>query len=133
MQDPKDTDAYAGILTVEDCAIDTSGGYERYFVGDDGETYWHILDPATGYPAKAGLISVTVLTDESFYGACLSTAMFVMGADAAIDYWRAHGDFEFVLITDDDVIYVSQGAADLFTPVGNYADAELRVVYDEEE
>lgn len=128
IQDPNDTSAYAGVVSVTDMAIDTSGGYERYFEGDDGEIYWHILDPDTGYPAKSGLISVTVLSDSALTGDGLSTALFVMGLDNAIDYWRENGGFEFILITDDNEIYVSQGAQDLFQPLGDYENAELHVV-----
>ena len=128
IQDPNDTSAYAGVVSVTDMAIDTSGGYERYFEGDDGEIYWHILNPDTGYPAKSGLISVTVLSDSALTGDGLSTALFVMGLDKAIDYWRENGGFEFILITDDNEIYVSQGAESLFQPLGDYENAELHVV-----
>ncbi len=133
IQDPNDESGatYAGVLTVTDCAIDTSGGYERYFE-EDGVTYWHIIDPSTGYPAKSGLISVTILSADSFSGDCLSTACFVMGLEDTISYWRTYGDFEFVLITEENVIYVSEGAEELFTPVNDFENAELIVVPYEE-
>ena len=128
LQDPNDTSAYAGVVSATDLSIDTSGGYERYFEGDDGEIYWHILDPDTGYPAKNGLISVTVLSDSALTGDGLSTALFVMGLSDAIDYWRENGGFEFIFITDQNEIYVSQGAQDLFQPLGNYETAKIHVV-----
>ncbi len=128
LQDPNDTSAYAGVVSATDLAIDTSGGYERYFEGDDGEIYWHILDPDTGYPAKSGLISVTVLSDSALTGDGLSTALFVMGLDDAIDYWRTNGGFDFIFITDQNEIYVSQGAESLFQPLGSYENAEIHVV-----
>ena len=128
IQDPIDSSAYAGVVSATDLAIDTSGGYERYFEGDDGEIYWHILNPHTGYPAKSGLISVTVLSDSALTGDGLSTALFVMGLEDAIDYWRTQGGFEFILMTDQNEIYVSQGAEDLFQPLGSYENAEIHVV-----
>ena len=128
LQDPNDTSAYAGVVSATDLSIDTSGGYERYFEGDDGEIYWHILDPGTGYPAKNGLISVTVLSDSALTGDGLSTALFVMGLDHAIDYWQENGGFEFIFITDQNEIYVSQGAKSLFQPLGSYETAEIHVV-----
>ena len=128
LQDPNDTSAYAGVVSATDLSIDTSGGYERYFEGDDGEIYWHILDPGTGYPAKNGLISVTVLSGSALTGDGLSTALFVMGLSDAIDYWRENGGFEFIFITDQNEIYVSQGAKSLFQPLGSYETAEIHVV-----
>ncbi len=128
LQDPNDTSAYAGVVSATDLSIDTSGGYERYFEGDDGEIYWHILDPFTGYPAKNGLISVTVLSGSALTGDGLSTALFVMGLSDAIDYWRENGGFEFIFITDQNEIYVSQGAESLFQPLGSYENAEIHVV-----
>jgi thiamine biosynthesis lipoprotein len=126
IQDPQDSEGYAGVVELGEGAVDTSGGYQRYFTGEDGTVYWHILDPSTGYPAKNGLISVTVVSQDAFTGDGLSTALFVMGLDKAIDYWRQQGDFEFVLIGDDGALYVSEGVS--FTPMGSYENAEITVV-----
>ncbi len=132
IQDPNDSSAYAGVVSAADLSVDTSGGYERYFEGDDGEIYWHILNPHTGYPAKSGLISVTVLSDSALAGDGLSTALFVMGLDDAIAYWRQQQNFEFILITDQNEIYLSQGAEALFQPLGSYENATLHVVEKQE-
>jgi thiamine biosynthesis lipoprotein len=126
IQDPQDSEGYAGVVELGEGAVDTSGGYQRYFTGEDGTVYWHILDPSTGCPAKNGLISVTVVSQDAFTGDGLSTALFVMGLDKAIDYWRQQGDFEFVLIGDDGALYVSEGVR--FTPMGSYENAEITVV-----
>ena len=131
IQDPEDPEGYAGILELGEGAVDTSGGYERWFE-ENGTVYWHILDPKTGFPAKSGLISVTVITEDSFTGDGLSTALFVMGKEQAIAYWRAHRDFEFVLIDDSGALWVSPGAADCLTPAGRYEHAPLTVVDYEE-
>ena len=131
IQDPEDPEGYAGILELEEGGVDTSGGYERWFE-KDGTVYWHILDPENGYPAKNGLVSVTVLTGDTFTGDGLSTALFVMGREAAISYWRQRRDFEFVLIDDSGALWVSRGAAALLTPAGRYEQAPLTVVDYEE-
>ncbi|MCD8145079.1 MAG: FAD:protein FMN transferase [Oscillospiraceae bacterium] len=128
VQDPEDDSTYAGILELEGCVVDTSGGYERYFTDEDGTVYWHILDPETGRPADSGLISATIVSESGLNGDALSTACFVMGLDKSIDYWRTYGGFEFVFITEAHEIYVSEGIADSFTPVYDYEDAEITVV-----
>ncbi len=128
IQDPEDETSYAGILEVESCTIDTSGGYERYFTDDEGNVYWHILDPATGCPSDSGLISTTIICEDGLTGDALSTACFVMGLEASVEYWSTYGGFEFVFITEDYDIYVSEGIADSFTPVYDYADANVYMV-----
>lgn len=98
-----------GTLEASDCNIITSGGYERYFIGEDGKTYWHILDPENGKPADKGLISVTIVGKEGRLCDALSTAMFVMGKNDAEAYWKSHEGFEMILITEDNEIYLTEG------------------------
>lgn len=59
IKEPQGEDAMM-VLSVEDQAVVTSGGYERYFE-QDGQTYWHIMDPSTGHPADSGPLSVTIV------------------------------------------------------------------------
>ncbi len=121
IQDPTGN-APLGVVEVDNRAVVTSGGYERYFVGDDGETYWHIIDPETGYPATAGLISVTIVAESGAYSDALSTALFVMGLEEAVDYWRSHQDFDFILMTEAGELYVSDGLEDNFSLLEGYQE-----------
>lgn len=104
-----DGEGNLAVLELTDKAAVTSGGYERCFVGDDGERYCHILDPNTGRPADSGLISVTIVGDEGRLCDALSTAVYVMGAEKAEQLWRARGDFEMVLLTDGGEMLVTEG------------------------
>ena len=126
-QDPE-SDGYLGGLSLRGKAAITSGGYERYFVGDDGEVYWHIIDPATGAPARSGLISVTVIGDRGVVCDALSTALFVMGLDKAAEYWRRYGDFEAVFVAEDGSVAITSGLQDCFTLADGYTDRPLMVI-----
>lgn len=109
VQNPQDNSQYICVLEISDLAVITSGSYERYFVGEDGERYWHIIDPSDGYPADNGLVSVTVVGTSGLMCDALSTALFVMGTDRAIEYWHNEGGFEMILVTDSGEIYYTNG------------------------
>ena len=53
--------------------------------------------------------SVTIVADSGLYADALSTAVYVMGADAALALWRQQGDFQMVLVTDEGRILVTPG------------------------
>lgn len=118
--DPDNPAAYFGYLSCRNNGvIATSGGYERYFE-QDGTRYIHILDPKTARPVDNGTLSVTVVADSGTDADALSTALFVMGADEAVAYYRAHPDFDFILLTDDGVLSITDGIYDNFTLSDGY-------------
>lgn len=128
IKNPDHTDSYMGILQVRDKAVVTSGGYERFFEGDDGEIYWHILNPATGYPAKQGLISVTIIGKSGRECDALSTALFVKGLDGAVEYWKQYGGFEAIFITEERELYITEEISKTFIPEGEYKEKEIKIV-----
>ena len=104
----------AGIVAVSDCAVVTSGGYQRYFT-QNGKTYCHIIDPKTGFPADNDLLSVTVVAEEGRLCDVLSTALFVMGREQAERFWRENGGFEMILIDKSGGISVTEGIVENFS------------------
>lgn len=109
IRDPRQEDGTIGTLLVRDQAVITSGTYERYFVGEDGNAYWHILDPKTGFPSDGGLASVTIVGDNGLMCDALSTALFVMGKDGAIEFCRKETSVEVILIDGDNHVYYTPG------------------------
>ncbi len=128
IQDPEG-EGYLGYLSVSDQAVVTSGGYERYFQGEDGTIYWHILDPETGCPARSGLISVTVVGSSGLFCDGMSTALFVLGEEEAVSLWRSLGEFELILVTEDGRLLLTQGLADRFQAEAG-TGYELEVIKD---
>ena len=89
-------------------SVVSSGIYERYFE-KDGKLYHHILDPATGYPYENGLVSVTVLSEESADGDGLSTACFALGLEKGLELIEQTPDTEAMFITEDGEMHFSKG------------------------
>lgn len=128
VKNPDNTNSYMGILQIRNKAVVTSGGYERFFKGDNGEIYWHILNPATGQPAKQGLISVTIIGDSGRECDALSTALFVKVLDGAAEYWKKYGGFEAIFVTEEREIYITEGISKTFVPEGEYKEKEIKVI-----
>lgn len=54
------------------------------------------------------------MSENGLKSDCLSTALFVMGKDKAVDYLRKNKNFEYVILTDNEA-FVSEGLKDSFT------------------
>lgn len=94
-----------GAVTLEEGTVVTSGVYERFFE-QDGVRYHHLLDPATGKPARSGLLSVTVVARDSALADALSTALFVLGPDRSGPL-LARYPVEALFVTEDHRILLS--------------------------
>lgn len=130
IQDPASQEGgYLGIVEVADQAVVTSGDYQRYFE-ENGQRYCHIMDPATAAPADSGVDSVTIVGSDGTVCDALSTALYVMGEEKGVQFWREHPelDFEAVFIAQDGSIAVTAGLADNFTLADGYQDREVTVM-----
>ena len=126
--EPDNMDELAGVVSLSDSKVITSGAYERYFIGDDGKTYHHILDPHTGYSADSGLVSASIVSADGTLADALSTAVFVMGLEKSAAYWRENGaDFDMILVTEDGDVYITEPLKDVFT-----TEAPLHIISKEE-
>lgn len=115
---PREEGCYLGILSLTgEHYISTSGDYERYVIAD-GVRYHHILDPATGYPARSGLCSVTVVCDSGLLADALSTACFVLGPEQGLALAQAYGA-EALLVEEDGSLHMTKGMEEMYDTYGN--------------
>lgn len=103
------SEVYASVSVRNQCVV-TSGNYERYFM-EGGKRYHHILDPQTGYPAKQGIISATIIGDYSADCDALSTACYILGIEKALSFIETLDGVEAVLIDEEGDLHCSSGIA----------------------
>ena len=114
---PREEGNYLGVLSLTgEQYVSTSGDYERY-VMVDGVRYHHILDPATGYPARSGLCSVTILCDSGMLADALSTACFVLGPERGMALAENYGA-EALFVREDGELQMTEGMKEIFSAGG---------------
>ena len=124
VKNPFETDKNLLVVEIEDAAVITSGNYERYFEAD-GKRYCHIIDSKTGYPADNGIVSMTVIGKSGLECDALSTALFVMGPEKAIEFWKTLDDIEMIYVTDEEKIYITEGISSYCT---NESELSIEVI-----
>ncbi|MBO4872987.1 MAG: FAD:protein FMN transferase [Lachnospiraceae bacterium] len=108
IQDPfRPTGEPFGVLTLQDSFAVTSGSYERGFARG-GVRWHHIIDPRTGMPSDSGLRSVTLVGTRAAELDALSTAVFILGAEAALPLLQSRA-LEAVFITETGQVLVTPG------------------------
>ncbi len=95
---PWHPDRVLGTLWLKDGAMGTSAATFQFFEYN-GKNLGHVLDPRKGWPAE-GIASACVLARTAAEADALSTAMFVMGVEAAREYGRTHPEIAALILPD---------------------------------
>ena len=70
------------VVSLSGAAIATSGNYRNFYV-KDGRKIAHTINPLTGYPAQADILSSTVIAPTCAEADAYATAFMVMGLERA--------------------------------------------------
>ncbi len=112
IQHPRKESQILGTVQLSgDRAIATSGDYQRYFVRD-GIRYHHILDPATGRPAR-GCISATIIAPTALVADALATGVFVLGPTEGLELIEKFPGVEGIIVGSAGEIHKSSGLNNL--------------------
>lgn len=90
-------------------SVVTSGLYERSFELD-GQRYWHILDPRTGWPVQTSIASASIYSRDSLDGDGYTKPLFMWGADRRQAFCAEHPELQVLLIDVDGNATMSDGA-----------------------
>jgi high-affinity iron transporter len=103
--DPQKRDTPVAGVTLAKQSISTSSGSEKSFTVD-GRTFTHLIDPRSGQalPPRG---SVSVISDSAFLADIFSTALYVMGPEAGIQWAKTH-EVKAIFITDKNEILASE-------------------------
>ena len=114
--DPRRPGTTAGTLLLHGGGVATSGRDVRRF-GPGGSLH-HLIDPATGEPARPGPLTVTVVAPDAAEAEAHATALAILDADAAAAHVAARPRLS--------ALYVPHGGAPL--PLGNLPLAPARIL-----
>ena len=108
IQNPdRDSDEiYVEKVQIKDACVVTSGNYQRYYTVA-GKEYCHIIDPDTLVPAEF-TASVTIIAADSGVADAMSTAVYNMPVDEAIDFVNGMDDMEALWVLKDGRILYSE-------------------------
>jgi len=112
---------YAVIKLTDGLNLVSSGNYQRYFKNindyDDETLYHHIIDPRTYYPGGESA-SITLLSDDGALGDILSTTLYLLPVEEALEYVNAHENLEAIWYIDSETVVMSDGFSEyLMEPI----------------
>lgn len=111
VRDPNGTDESQVVARVSttDGSLVTSGLYERSFERD-GHTYWHILDPRTGYPVRTNVVSASIFSQDSIDGDGYTKPLFMISPEEVQAFFQAHPQLQGLLVHADGSIQTTPGS-----------------------
>ncbi len=104
--DPQKKEDALSWLKISDLSVVTSGNYERY-IQIDGEKYCHIINPKTGWPAKA-LKSVSIICSDAEIGDALATSVFILGKQKGLELINQLKGIECFIVDEHNELSASE-------------------------
>jgi FAD:protein FMN transferase len=104
---PQDNAPPLAAVRLQDHAIATSGGYERYYT-INGKRYSHLFDPRTGCSAD-GAVSATVIAKDNITANALATTLCVLKPEEGLRLVAALPGVECLLVTKEGKEHRSPG------------------------
>jgi len=105
-------------IYLENKGLTTAGNYRKFYI-ENGIKYSHTIDPATGYPVRHSLLSVSVIADNCIDADAYDTAFMVMGLEKSLAFLKEHKELEaYFIYSDKDgkmKTYETDGLKELLT------------------
>lgn len=90
------------IVPLDNLAMATSGDYRNYFEDEQGNRFSHIINPKQLRPIEHNLASITVFAPTSMTADGLSTGLFVLGAEKALEIAERENLAIFMIIKNGE-------------------------------
>jgi thiamine biosynthesis lipoprotein len=108
IQHPEDREGMWGVIQDPGTGISasTSGNYENPILVN-GQEFYHIMDPRTGYPAKTQIVSVSIAfpqTGKNWLADALATTGVLLGPEKTFQIIKPFGGEAMFLVKQDGVI-----------------------------
>ncbi len=121
--DAIDPSKVSGYVYISSGFVSVSGDYERYFTSE-GVKYSHIFDPSTARPADTDISGVAVICNDASLADALSTALFVKGSEASLEFYnKGVYNFEALIQTKDGNLVMTPSFQSL-TSFEKYVETE---------
>lgn len=108
---------YGAVKLLDGYSVVTSGSYQRYIRNsedpEDNTYYHHIIDPRTNKPGGEAL-AVSIITNNTALSDILSTAIFLMDYDYALNYVNQTEGLEAIWYFGPNDIRMSENFEDYF-------------------
>jgi thiamine biosynthesis lipoprotein len=108
-------------IDLTDSTFSTSGDYARFFM-KNGVRYHHILDPATGQPARL-CRSVTIAAESPVLADAVAKGVFILGPEKGMALVERLPRLEAVIVTAKNEVLVSSGLKGRFVLIAPPTDA----------
>ncbi len=102
--------------TLSSVSLSTSGDYIRFYMGENGERFSHIIDTKTGCPTNTGFASVTVIGKNATLTDALSTALCTFTKQEFLNFTKTKLlDCKVYAVYEKEKLVLTNASANEFT------------------